>query len=165
MYLLCTRINRESPYLSKFPECKQMINEACVLSNCLFIYFFGFLYLRIKITSSRSWTIKWWIPRKTRDFYVFGCSLCQQFLPIGEWRCEDIDAWILSGLTCCLRSFLLTLMFKNSWTRCMVACAAGACQRANQIIADSNLLYIAVSERDNEWVRESAGDSVSEEGK
>ena len=47
----------------------------------------------------------------------------------------------------------------------MVACAAGACQRANQIIANSNLLYIAVSERDNEWVREPAGDSVSEEGK
>ena len=47
----------------------------------------------------------------------------------------------------------------------MVACAAGACQRANQIIANSNLLYIAVSERENKWVRESAGDSVNEEGK
>ena len=47
----------------------------------------------------------------------------------------------------------------------MVACAAGACQRGNQIIANSNLLYISVSERDNEWVREPAGDSVSGEGK
>ena len=47
----------------------------------------------------------------------------------------------------------------------MVACAAGACQRGNQIIANSNFLYISVSERDNEWVRELTGDSVSEEGK
>ena len=47
----------------------------------------------------------------------------------------------------------------------MVACAAGACQRGNQLIANSNFLYISVSERDNEWVRELTGDSVSEEDK
>ena len=44
MYLLCTRINRESPYSSKFPECKQMINEACVFSNCFFIFFWISLF-------------------------------------------------------------------------------------------------------------------------
>ena len=32
------------------------------------------------------------------------------FLPIREWRCEDIDAWILTGLVwCSRRSVLLTL--------------------------------------------------------
>ena len=31
------------------------------------------------------------------------------FLPIREWRCEDIDAWILTGLVWCSRSVLLTL--------------------------------------------------------
>ena len=41
---------RESPS-SKFPECKQMINEAWVFSNCLFT-FFKFLYLpKEKISS------------------------------------------------------------------------------------------------------------------
>ena len=31
------------------------------------------------------------------------------FLPIREWRCEDIDTWILTGLVWCSRSVLLTL--------------------------------------------------------
>ena len=50
--------------LSKFPECKAFI----VFSNYLFILISRFLYLPLEVNSSRSWMVKWWIPRKTRYF-------------------------------------------------------------------------------------------------
>ena len=36
-----------------------------------------------------SWMVQWWLSRKTRDFYVFGCSILWAILPIREWRCQD----------------------------------------------------------------------------
>ena len=57
------------------------LTDALVFSNCFFIlllfdfqYFFRLVYNSMEIISSRSRTVKWWIPRKKRHFYVFGCS-------------------------------------------------------------------------------------------
>ena len=55
--------------------------------------------------------------------------LCQQFMPIHEWRCEDIVSWISlkNGLNVVLWGFLLTLKFKNNWSleaRVALGCAS-----------------------------------------
>ena len=49
---------------SKFPECKQMINEAWVVSNHLFIFHWG-----------HEWVLKWWIHK---IFLCYATLLCQQ---------------------------------------------------------------------------------------
>ena len=115
VYLWCIKGERTS---SKFPECKQMINEQArsgFFSHCLFI-FFSFLYLATEIISSRLRTVISDECRGRLDIRMsLAALLCQQFFSICEWRCEDIDAWLLSGIMWCSRSFLFTL--KQSWTR------------------------------------------------
>ena len=73
VYLWC--IKGKSPW-SKFPECKQMISDEAFSNDyCLFIFFiFPYLPNMEIIISSRLRMVKWWIPRKTRYFYVFDCS-------------------------------------------------------------------------------------------
>ena len=46
---------------------------------------------------------KWLVMtlRKTRDFYVFGCSIMWAILPICEWRCQDIDQVLLHEIIFC----------------------------------------------------------------
>ena len=107
VYLWC--VKWESPS-RRFPECKQMINEALVLSNkpkieeskqaiiaCLDSSIFG---LPMEIISSRSWTVKY--ESQGRYDTILMCLadlLPQQF---------DIDARTLMGLMWCSKSFLLT---------------------------------------------------------
>ena len=79
----------------KFPECKQMINEAWVFSNCLFVFFRSF-YLPMEIILSRSRTVKRWIPRKTKYFHVFYCSAMSKIfadsrMELRRYRRMDIN--------------------------------------------------------------------------
>ena len=90
--------------LSKFPECKAFI----VFSNYLFILISRFLYLPLEVNSSRSWMVKWWIPRKTRYFMYLAALLSEHFLLIRKWRCEDIDAFL-----CCLKVTIKHLFVKT----------------------------------------------------
>ena len=106
---LLFRLSHEAPVMqtSKFPECKQMINEAWVFSNCLFV-FFRFLYLPMEIISSRSRTVRGWIPRKTRYFYVFYRSTMSTMFADSRMEVRRYRLMDINGLISCPKSFLLT---------------------------------------------------------
>ena len=80
------------------------------------------LYFKdFEIISSRSRTVKWWIPRKTRYFYAFGCStmstIFRRFADGGA-KIATHRYYSVTGLMWCSRSFPLTFKgFMNNWTR------------------------------------------------
>lgn len=68
---------RESP-LSKFSECKQMMNEAWVLASFYFLDVFFYLW----VYSTRSRTLQWRMSSKTREF---GCTTMSAELMTPWW--------------------------------------------------------------------------------
>ena len=62
----------------------------------------------MEIISFRSRTVKSDESRGRQNIFMCLVALpCQQFLPIHEWRLENIDTWILTGLMWCSKSFPL----------------------------------------------------------
>ena len=55
------------------------------------------------------------MPRKTRYFYVFGCSICQCFCRFANGGAKIFDAWILRGLMWFSRSFFRLKVEKQVW--------------------------------------------------